>query len=301
MKVLVLGVTGMLGHVVWSELANRGFETWGSTRRSCGEDSFFCMADELSAARTWRIIFGVEADSPLDIDRAIAIANPDAVVNCIGIVKQAKEAEDFEKLTAINALLPHRIASACSKKNIRFIHISTDCVFTGKTGCYQEDSPADARDGYGVTKFLGETALKDALVLRTSIVGRELSGAQGLFEWFLAQNQPVKGFRKAIFSGLTTLALTQVISSLLLGFPELRGLYNVSSSPINKYDLLNLVQAALGTDHLIIPTSDFKIDRSLDSTKFRMATGICVPEWSAMITAFAQHAVHYDEWRSNDK
>ena len=125
------------------------------------------------------------------------------------------------------------------------MHLSTDCVFSGRAGNYLETDIADADDLYGRTKYLGEVYDDHCITVRTSAIGAELSRKVGLLAWFLAQEGPVKGFNKAIYSGFTTIELSRIIEKLLVEFPAVHGLYHVSSAPISKYDLLALVKKEL--------------------------------------------------------
>src|SRR5581483_8348081 len=168
---------------------------------------------------------------------AFAAAKPDAVINCIGIVKQRAEANDPIPSLEINARFPHRLAQLCRATGSRLIHISTDCVFSGKKGMYTEQDQSDAEDLYGRSKFLGEVGEPPALTLRTSIIGREIESRYGLVEWFLGSRGRVRGFTGAIYSGFTTLEFSKIIARVLLDFPDLSGVYHVSSDPISKHDL----------------------------------------------------------------
>jgi dTDP-4-dehydrorhamnose reductase len=184
--------------------------------------------------------------------------------------------------------LPHRLAVLARVAGARLIHLSTDCVFSGRRGNYREDDPADAEDLYGRTKLLGEVSEEPCLTLRTSIIGPELSRKSGLLEWFMAQRGgTVRGFTRAIFSGFTTAELSRVIERLLEE-PHASGLYHVSSAPISKYDLLVRINAALGIGVAIGADDSFACDRSLDSERFRSTFGYTPPAWDEMVTELAQ-------------
>jgi dTDP-4-dehydrorhamnose reductase len=177
------------------------------------------------------------------------------------------------------------------------IHLSTDCVFSGRKGQYVEQDASDAEDLYGRTKFLGEVAYPHAITVRTSMIGRELRTRYGLVEWFLSQKSAVKGYRKAIFSGFTTDELSRILLHYVLPRPELSGLYHVSSEPISKYDLLLFVKASFGYPIDILPDEELIVDRSLDSTRFRQATGYQPPAWEAMIDELKENSRIYDKLR----
>jgi dTDP-4-dehydrorhamnose reductase len=183
----------------------------------------------------------------------------------------------------INAIFPHKLALLCKAIGAHMVHQSTDCVFSGNKGNYQESDPSDAEDLYGRSKFLGEVHDNHCLTLRTSMIGRELSRKQGLLEWFLAQQGMVKGFRNAIFSGFTTLELSRIIENLLVNYPEAAGVYHVSSETISKFDLLVLIKEKMGLAVEVISDEAVHCDRSLDSTRFRKEFNYTPPTWEFMI------------------
>jgi dTDP-4-dehydrorhamnose reductase len=280
--VLVLGATGMLGNAVLRYLAQReGFNVRGSARN-------VGSARALPAEVRDRVVAGVDVENTDSLARLFAEVRPQTVINCIGLVKQLAEADDPLQAIPINALLPHRLARLCGLIGARLVHVSTDCVFDGRRGLYKEDDPANAQDLYGRSKHLGEVDYPHAVTLRTSLIGHELGSAHGLVGWFLSQTGPVRGFRRAVFSGLTTVELARVICEHVLPHPALHGLYHVSSAPINKYDLLRLVAQAYGKDTPITPDDKLVIDRSLDSSRFRAATGYAPPDWPVLVKTMQQ-------------
>ncbi len=229
------------------------------------------------------VICGVDVKNADSLSRLFAQANPDVVINCIGLVKQLDEANDPLAALPINALLPHRLVRLCDVVGARLIHISTDCVFNGARGMYREQDVSDAQDLYGRSKYLGEVDYPHAVTLRTSIIGHELSSAKGLVGWFLAQQGSIKGFRRAIFSGLPTVELARVIRDHVIPNPELHGLYHVSAEPISKFDLLKLIAKAYGKTIDITPDDNLVIDRSLNSARFYEATGYIPPPWALLV------------------
>jgi len=216
--------------------------------------------------------------------RLFAQVRPNAVINCIGLVKQLLEVEDPLLALPINALLPHRLARLCELVNARLVHISTDCVFSGRKGGYLETDEADAQDLYGRSKFLGEVDYLNSITLRTSIIGHELNSVHGLIGWFLAQEGCIKGFTKAIFSGLPTCELAHVICDKVLSRPDLHGLYHVAAEPVSKHDLLQLVNHEYAKGLKIEPDTQLQINRSLDGRKFFDATGYVAPPWPQLIS-----------------
>lgn len=277
MNILILGVTGMLGNAVMSLLSTHSdLKVYGTARSSK-------LCDNFTGNVQANIIAGVDVENFDTLVKVFGQVRPDVVVNCIGLVKQLAEVNDPLRVVPINTLLPHRVASLCEAVGARFVHVSTDCVFSGRKGNYTETDFPDAHDLYGRTKLLGEVDYPHAVTLRTSIIGRELSGNRSLIGWFLAQQGSVKGFRKAIFSGLPTDELARVIRDYVLPNPELHGLYHVASQPINKYKLLRLVATTYGKDIEIIPSDDLVIDRSLIADRFRKVTGYVAPEWPILV------------------
>ena len=225
----------------------------------------------------------VDANYFDSIIRALASIRPDVVINCIGIIKQLPGANDPLTAITVNALLPHRISLISRTAGARVIHISTDCVFNGEVGMYTENDKSTAEDLYGRTKYLGEVCYSHCVTLRTSIIGHELKGRYGLVEWFLGQSRKVRGFRKAIYSGLPTIELARIIHNYVFPNPTLNGVYHVSSAPISKYELLRLIAKRYGKKIEIEPDDDFVQDRSLDSTIFRKATGYQPPSWDILV------------------
>ena len=281
-KVLVLGASGMLGNAVLRLFAQSdGYSAVGSAR-SAG------VLRVLPPELRDRVICGVDVENVDSLTWLFAATRPDVVINCIGLVKQLAEADDPLAAIPINALLPHRLARLCDVAGARLIHMSTDCVFAGTKGMYREDEPSDAQDLYGRSKYLGEVDYPHAVTLRTSIIGHELSGAHGLVGWFLAQQGGVKGYSHAIFSGLPTVELARVMRDCVIPRPELRGLYHVSAEPINKFDLLKLVAQVYGRLIAITPDDGLRIDRSLDSSRFRALTGYAPPSWPELVRSMHQ-------------
>ena len=208
---------------------------------------------------------------------------PDVVVNCIGLTKHHKEAEDPQMALPLNALLPHRMADLCAVAGARLIHVSTDCVFAGTKGNYGEADAPDAGDVYGKSKHLGEVDYPHAITLRTSTIGHELQSAYGLLEWFLSQQESCKGFNRAIFSGLPNTEFARVVRDVVIPRPDLHGLYHVGADPVGKYALLKLIANVYGKQIDIVRDDEFMIDRSLNSVRFNQATGYKPAAWPELI------------------
>ena len=277
-KILIFGVSGMLGHVLFNRISkNHNFEVFGTTRTTSRLSGFFSV-DELARIRN-----GVDADNFDTVVRAVASVQPDIIVNCIGLIKQIPIATDPLTAVTVNAQLPHRMSLIARTAKARLIHISTDCVFDGTKGNYTEQDPSDAKDLYGRTKFLGEVEYPHCVTLRTSIIGHELQSQYGLIEWFLNQTGSVQGFTKAIYTGFSTIELAKIIIDYVIPNEKLRGLYHVSSSQISKFDLLNIVKVVYEKKIVIEAFDGLAIDRSLNSERFQEITGYRPPTWAAMV------------------
>lgn len=276
MRILILGGDGMLGHQLLCWLQPRH-----EVRCTVRQDLFaYAQYGLFTPANTFA---GVDVRSVERLMEVFADFRPEAVVNCVGIVKQRPSAKESIPSLEINALLPHRLAVLCQTAAARLVHLSTDCVFSGKEGNYLETDPSDAEDLYGKSKFLGEVHDSHCLTLRTSIIGRELSRRKSLLEWFLAQQGTIRGFRRAIYSGFTTLEMSRIIETMLTRYPLASGVYHVSSDPINKFDLLRLFRDKLGHQIEILPDETFVCDRSLDSSRFREEFSYRPPAWETMV------------------
>lgn len=278
MKILILGISGMLGSSAFQVFARSdGFDVIGTARDKSVTDFF-------AADLRGKIVTGVDVLQENAMSRIFEQVNPDLVINCVGLIKQLATANDPLVVLPINSMFPHQLAALCDQHSARLIHISTDCVFDGKKGGYLETDISNASDLYGKSKFIGELSDKPhAITLRTSIIGHELNSSNGLIEWFLSQTGSIRGFKRAIFSGLPTVELTRVIRDYVIPRPELSGLYHVSADPISKFDLLSLVAEIYGIDTKIIPDNEFVIDRSLNSELFQSVTGYRPPAWPELV------------------
>lgn len=281
MRILILGGDGMLGHRLLLHLQER-HETKVTLRRGLPEYGQYGLFTPENSYT------GVEAR---DVERLLEVFGdfrPEAVVNCVGIIKQRGEAKEAIPSIEINALLPHRLAVACKAIGARLVHLSTDCVFSGRKGDYTLEDVPDAEDLYGRTKLLGEVGEEPAVTLRTSIIGLELARKGSLIEWFLAQRGEIRGFTEAIYTGLTTAEMSRVIEKVLVEHPDLSGVWQVASEKIDKYDLLSRFSRELGRDDVsVTPDASMKIDRSLSGLEFAKATGYDPPGWDAMLAELA--------------
>jgi dTDP-4-dehydrorhamnose reductase len=291
MRILILGGDGMLGHQLLRSWQKQ-HDVFVSLRRGLLDYAAYGLFHDKNS---------IDHVDVLDVDavrKAIDLVRPDALINAVGIIKQRDAAHQAEPSIAVNALLPHQLYRLCIERGIRLVHLSTDCVFSGKQGYYTEADLEDARDLYGRSKLLGEVDAPGAITLRTSIIGLELARKQSLIEWFLAQRGVVRGFTKAIYSGFTTQEMARVIDVVLREHSDLSGVYHVASAPINKYELLHMLARLLHRDDIEITADDsFVCDRSLDGSRFCQRTGYYPPSWLAMLSELAQQ---FQQGKDND-
>lgn len=276
MQILILGGSGMLGHQLWRFLSLKYQDTYATIKRKKNDYNSRLLLND-------NIIESIDARDFNDIRKILEEIRPKYILNCIGITKRKHGPEYIIDSIKINALLPHELAKWGRDNKVKIVNFSTDCVFNGKDGNYSDDSMTNAEDLYGRTKALGEISGKYALTLRSSFIGQELSDGTELLKWFLSQTSTVKGYSNAIYTGFTTFELCRIIEKLLIYYPECAGIYNISSEPISKYDLLVMIKNKLKLDIEVIPFEEFKCDRSLDSTKFRQEFNYKPPSWEKMI------------------
>lgn len=251
-KCIVLGGEGMLGHMVIKYVKSLpNFEVYSTVHdKTIKNGIYFDVYKDLGK-----------------IEKIIKKIKPKLVINCIGVVNHFIKEHDKDIVTFINSYFPHKLANICRQNNSKLIHISTDAVFSGKEGNYTENSPYSPIDFYGVSKAAGEIKDDYNLTIRTSIIGPKIKEPKtGLMEWFFKQNgKTVKGFTNVIWSGLTTLELAKKIIELHKN--NVRGLINISSKPINKYELLCLIKKIYNLDINVVPDKNIICDRSMKSVR----------------------------------
>jgi dTDP-4-dehydrorhamnose reductase len=282
-KILILGGSGMLGHEFWLEMRAK-HETWVTVRRPI--DAF--LAD--NGISKSKVIEGLDISNCEQLEQVVNDIRPEVVLNCIGIIKQIGAAKDPIQSISVNALLPHRLARICEKLNSKLILFSTDCVFSGKRGMYSENDIPDANDLYGRSKLLGEISdKKHVITLRSSIIGRELGTSHSLVEWFINhKGSKVEGYRRAIYSGFTTIEMARIVERFLMPNREFSGLWHVASDPISKFQLLLLLKERFKLAIEVEPNDVFCCDRSLSGMRFNQATGYQPPDWATMIDELAK-------------
>ena len=282
MKILVLGASGMIGSTITRVLSQTtNWEVYGTVRDEMIKEHF---PDSISS----KLMSGIDVDN-YELAKLFEEVEADVVINCIGLTKHLPEASDPLRVISLNSLLPHRLDKLCDENNSRLIHISTDCVFLGSKGNYTEEDPSDANDIYGKSKYLGEVIDTSAVTLRTSTIGHEFQTKNGLLEWFLAQQGKCKGYANAIFSGLPTVTLAEVIRDYVIPNKSLVGLYHVAGPAIDKYNLLKIISKEYNKNIDIECDESFVIDRSLNADKFRDATGYIPPDWPSLIASMHKH------------
>lgn len=277
MKVIILGSTGMIGSAVLFTLSkNKNLNVCGCTSRKHLPEKFKKNIDVA-------FLKGFNLENYSSLETNIKNNKPNIVINCAGVVKQSSQASDYLKMINLNSLIPHQLNALSQKYKFKIIQVSTDCVFSGKEGNYKETDIPDPIDIYGKSKSLGELINNNHLTLRCSLVGFEVFAKNGLLEWFLDQKDECKGFKNAIFSGLSTFEFAKVVEEIILNHSDLKGLFHISSTPISKYEFLKKISFQFSKKINIVPDINFKINRSLSSSLFSKKTGIKISDWDVMI------------------
>ena len=288
-KILIFGGSGMLGHKLVQTLSKKN-DVWATLNSGIQKYQEFSIFDN---EKTFE---NINIENTENYSNLVEDLKPEVIINAVGIIKQLQLSKDVVKTLTVNSIFPHKLAEIAEKNNARLITFSTDCVFDGKTGNYREEDNSNAVDVYGKSKNLGEVVSGNSLTLRMSIIGRELLSKKSLIEWFLSNSgRKINGYTNAIYTGFPTVILSQIIENVIENFEGLRGLYHVSSNPISKFDLLQIVREKYNLDIEIEPFSDFHIDRSLNSDKFRKETGFAPIKWDEMIEIMAEDNTVYSK------
>jgi dTDP-4-dehydrorhamnose reductase len=281
--ILVLGATGMLGSAIFDYFNTQGvYIVYGTTtnKKNIKKIDLFENIENN--------ILEIDINNINNLANILDFIKPDLIINCIGVIKQLDPSLANDQIDTtiqqinINALFPWRLAKL-KRKDTRLIHISTDCVFSGKQGNYTESDLCDCTDIYGKTKLMGEPIGDNVCVIRTSIIGHELNSNISLLDWYLSSEQQVSGYDKAIFSGLPTITLARMLDKYIINKQEICGLYHMSADPIDKFTLLDKVRQVYGKDIALFKDSKLIIDRSLNSYKLKSECGFMVPDWDQML------------------
>jgi len=286
--ILVLGATGMLGHMLVRVLS-KTHSVFGTISNPYDQNDYIDRLLPRSQC--------IDQVDVTDVSRVVSVirkGQPDVVLNCVGLIKHKMDERRILDAILVNSVFPHQLAEMCTEFGIRLIHFSTDCVFAGTPGMKRMTDIPDAVDVYGSTKRLGEVDYGTSLTLRTSIVGRQIVGAESLIEWaFSRRGQTIDGYRNAIYTGLTTRALSDVVAQVIDECPDLAGLYQVASSPISKFELLSELNVRLHLGMTINRNTTFECDRTLDGSEFSKVTGIQVPSWESMLSELCEDQAFY--------
>jgi dTDP-4-dehydrorhamnose reductase len=279
MRILILGGNGMIGHKMYQILSKFKEDTWVTLRNDLSTYSFS------SIYNYEKVIDNIDLTDFNKLSRILNEIKPDIILNASGITIRRGVEKIKSNTILINSALPHFLNEWVSFNNKRLIHFSTDCVFSGKKGDYLDTDIKDAYDLYGSTKSLGEIIDSQfAVTLRGSMIGRELENKTELFEWFLKQkNKKIKGFSEVIYSGITTVKMAEIILTLINNYPNLTGIYNISSKPITKLALLKLCNEYFDVNAIIEMDGSYSSNKNLISEKFFNHIGMKQPNWEDLI------------------
>ena len=273
-KILLIGSNGMLGSTFYKFLNN--FSDYKII-------SISKKRKKLYKNKTKHYYFDVKNTQLLY--KIIKMHRPNFVINCVGKVKKLVKNTNLKETYFINSIFPQILSKLSLEFKYKLIHFSTDCVFDGYKGNYRENDQCNAIDDYGFSKILGETNPKHTIILRTSIIGHEEgSKSRGLLNWFLRQKKQVLGYKKAIFSGLPTIEIAEIVNKYIIEKKVItNGLFNIASKPISKYDLLKKIAKIYKKKIEIKMNYSVKINRSLNGKKFKKITNYSSPSWDILI------------------
>jgi len=284
-KILLFGSNGMLGHKILQNLYS-DFLTIGTIRKKNN-----------SSLIKYKLIKNIDIKNFKKIEKLIKDLKPNYVINCSGLIKQKLQKKKYTDLKIINYSFPLFLDKLSKTYQFKHIHFSTDCVFNGSKGNYTEKSIVNAKDSYGKYKAFAEKKIKNnTLIIRTSIIGHEINGGRlSLLEWFINTKKNVTGYSFAFFSGLTTLEISRVLNKIIKNNKFYRGIYNISSKKISKFHLLEKINKIYNLNKIISKDKKFKIDRSLNSLKFKNKFKINVSSWDKQISDM------YKDYKKNKK
>ena len=288
MKILILGADGMIGHKIAQSLED--FELILASRKSISSKSIGIIKGKM-------VLHDLITDS---LDLLLDSTTPDIIINCAGITTRRGVEDNIVNTGLLNSELPHKLDSWANLNSKKLIHFSTDCVFSGNRGNYLDNDFADADDIYGKSKALGEVDSLNTLTLRCSMIGRELYNFTELFEWLRKnKNKKIEGYSKAFYSGITTVRMGMILNQILKKNLNLSGIYNISSTPISKFDLLIKLSNAFNFNVEVKQNINNKSNKVLISEKFTEITGIYPPNWDDLISEFKEDCKKYKSLYKN--
>jgi dTDP-4-dehydrorhamnose reductase len=275
MRILILGGNGMIGHKMYQLISKYYKDTWVTLRNNLSSYSY----SEIYNSE--KVIDKIDLSNFKLLLNQLNVLNPDVVINACGItIRRGIDAFKSNSII-LNSALPHFLNEWVVSNNKRLIHFSTDCVFSGKKGDYLDNDIKDAIDLYGLTKSMGEIIdSKFTITLRGSMIGRELENKTELLEWFLHQkNNVIKGFTNVIYSGITTVRMAEIVLKLIDQYPNLSGVYNISSIPISKFELLKLWNNLFDINANIEIDNSYTSNKNLISDNFYRRISMEQPDW----------------------
>ena len=265
----------MIGHQVLIGLLKENFLIHAHFKKKKSKHDFL---------KSKNTIFHFLEISEDNIEEFLLDINPDIIINTAGVTTRREKESTINQIKFTNSILPNILSSWSEKNDCRLIHFSTDCVFSGEKGNYQDNDKPDALDTYGKTKSLGEVSGTNTLTLRSSMIGFELYNKTELLEWVLSnKNKTINGFSNVIYSGITTTLMSKIVIKIIEDFSDLKGIYNISSSPISKYSLLKKINDIFDLNIKIESVEYKSSDKSLESSRFFNKTGIKIPNWDLML------------------
>ena len=285
MKILILGADGMIGHKMVQVLSAQNHKIVTSIR----EKRDLTLKSFSSKPKVFFNDFIKE-----NVFTFLDKVNPDVIINAIGITIRRGVNDHVSNSIYINSYFPHQLANWAGIHNKRLIHFSTDCVFSGSEGSYSEDAIPNALDYYGKTKGLGEVFSKNALTLRSSMIGPELFNKTELFEWVINNKEKeINGFSRVIYSGVTTVYMARLVADLIENHKDLSGIYNIASNPISKFELLSLINDNFDLGLVINIDQSITSNKTLDPLKIDYELGIKSPSWNELIIELKKDYMHF--------
>ncbi len=289
MNILIIGGGGMLGHKMYQTLIKNHDNVFVTFRKSKSHYKKFDLFDEEHC---------IDQLDVLNKDHLLEVLNqvkPDHVINCVGLTTRKIEKIDHDKVIYLNSFLPNFLNKWCVQNNKFLFHFSTDCVFSGNNGPYKANDFKDSRDIYGLSKALGEVNSKNALTIRTSIVGRELENKTEFFEWIFSRaNDTAAGYKNVFYSGVTTLYLSQLVNDWIESDNRPNGLLQIGSEPISKLELIKKLNKIFSLNIQISANFQKVSNKVLKCIDFQMKTGLKQPKWDEMLTEFQTDNSFYE-------